>query len=791
MSGDVDFFLLRDLERNKSLSDREQKKQLRVHEKMTHSSNLAAKHTSLRRELQLEAKVADQEARAEKLRIFQEQTAWTLSMTRERKMEPDNLKSYINQRREIFLIQYALDVKRNEIQRLERLAAKKEAEAERAEKFLKKHTALFDEFVRENHRSSMQALRVAEKESKAKMEKILEIRDLTAQITNIKSQISKLEDILQNYKAYKDFLYKLSPREWLEEQERKRLALSRTKEALEASEENLLFSELEDKGPEIKDQTGLREEQGPKKPAKVLQVTQLRQVPSGTVNHQEGTQPSVPGKLDPRRDRLTLPVQEDPDSDGEEQELELYFTEPQQLLDVFIELGEQSLSLVQNAQEVEEALEELNLTLKNTQIRMDRDVRQLKQGINTLTTSIAKEEKMAAELELKARIFHFGAYKGDQEDKLLESLNRKVLDVYHHCVGSQQESGLSTVETLVSIEHHLVELLENLEGAPQVRVEQAEKAKEKERRLRLREENLRLQKQVQEERVRRAQARAQAEVRKKVQGPRLCDPDALVKAGTGGGALAEAAEEEGRRHHGGDALQEVLAQGKHSAQAQPLRRCGRGSCWARGGGGELHTRQGRWLEPVAARQPRGALPAKTPRGPDHVSVHRTWSQPCLPTADPSRVPDVTHTAVLSCSLQARHIHFLTHPLPAAWRAQPTWVEPSKELGVALLGLVGRSSAAAAKGSLTRALPGVLRTRGLSRTPPPSLFPGDQAGSDLFEGLAELSAVLVPGQHYSYLRLKGDCVPPRERDIHVLTAGAQDMTSFGRRAWPCNWVEQGP
>lgn len=52
------------------------------------------------------------------------------------------------------------------------------------------------------------------------------------------------------------------------------------------------------------------------------------------------------------------------------QELPLYFTEPRQLLDVFIELEEQNLSLIQNTQEMEEMLDELKLTLKNTQIRM-------------------------------------------------------------------------------------------------------------------------------------------------------------------------------------------------------------------------------------------------------------------------------------------------------------------------------------------------------------------------------------------------------------------------------------
>ncbi|XP_055273493.1 cilia- and flagella-associated protein 100-like isoform X2 [Moschus berezovskii] len=225
----------------------------------------------------------------------------------------------------------------------------------------------------------------------------------------------------------------------------------------------------------------------------------------------------------PRRSSSTLPVEDDLDSDDGE-ELELYFTDPQQLLDIFTKLEEQNLSLVQNTQEMEEALEELNFTLKNTQTRMaseagalgpqlaagpagsevllpfrDREVNQLKQWITTLMTSIAKEEEMAAELELKARVFHFGEFKGDQEDKLLESLNCKVLDVYQHCVGGQQESSLGTVQMLATIEHQLDELLENLERVPPARIEQAEKAKEKERRLRLREEKAKLQKQLQEE----------------------------------------------------------------------------------------------------------------------------------------------------------------------------------------------------------------------------------------------------------------------------------------------------
>jgi len=52
------------------------------------------------------------------------------------------------------------------------------------------------------------------------------------------------------------------------------------------------------------------------------------------------------------------------------QEMTLYFTDPQQLLDIFSELEEQNLSLIQNSQETEEALEEMKQTVKATKEKM-------------------------------------------------------------------------------------------------------------------------------------------------------------------------------------------------------------------------------------------------------------------------------------------------------------------------------------------------------------------------------------------------------------------------------------
>ncbi|XP_057617292.1 cilia- and flagella-associated protein 100 isoform X3 [Chionomys nivalis] len=515
MSGDVDFFLFREQERNKAIAEREQKKMLRVHQKMTFASKVSAKHTSLRRELQLEEEIEDQElmAEARQLHSFRNNTAWKLAMTQDKNVEPETLNNYMQQKRNMFLLQYAVAMKRNEIQRLEMLATREERRLERAEKFLEKDANLFDEFLRENDRSSVQAMRLAEKETKIKVEKIIEIRELTGQIMAIKSEISKFEDTLQHYKIYKDFLYKLSPKEWLEEQEMKRQALKKAKEPGEFTKESSMATLLGEKGSGKSKTALLWKVQSLKKSPK---LTRSGHAPSSSqslpqVGHL--SHPSLYSELDSRLSSPTVPSQDDTDSDGEE--LALYFTEPQQLLDVFTQLEEQNLSLIQNTQEMEEALDDLNVTLKNTQIRMDREVNLLKQWITTMMISISKEEESAAELQLKARVFHFGEYKGDQQDKLLESLNHKVLDVYRKCVGMQQEANLGTVQMLTVVEHQLDELLENLERVPQAKIEQAEKAKERERRMRLREEKVRMQKELQEERLQRARARAQAEIKKK------------------------------------------------------------------------------------------------------------------------------------------------------------------------------------------------------------------------------------------------------------------------------------
>ncbi len=52
----------------------------------------------------------------------------------------------------------------------------------------------------------------AESETKAKLEKVQEIKKINGQMMAIKSEISKYEDTLKEYQLYKKFLEALTPK---------------------------------------------------------------------------------------------------------------------------------------------------------------------------------------------------------------------------------------------------------------------------------------------------------------------------------------------------------------------------------------------------------------------------------------------------------------------------------------------------------------------------------------------------------------------------------------------------
>uniref|UniRef100_A0A668UWG3 DUF4200 domain-containing protein n=1 Tax=Oreochromis aureus TaxID=47969 RepID=A0A668UWG3_OREAU len=117
--------------------------------------------------------------------------------------------------------QLSVMTKRSEILRMDEAIAKEEKLLKHLERSIERDNVRFEEFLRENEKKSVEARTLYEQEARSTQEKNTEIRRLTAEILTIKSELARFEEILVDYKRYKDLLFKLSPPEWQDAQRSK------------------------------------------------------------------------------------------------------------------------------------------------------------------------------------------------------------------------------------------------------------------------------------------------------------------------------------------------------------------------------------------------------------------------------------------------------------------------------------------------------------------------------------------------------------------------------------------
>ncbi|CAE7717859.1 FAP100, partial [Symbiodinium sp. KB8] len=143
----------------------------------------------------------------------------TAALAKERRTEKENMSEFISKKREMFLVQMALDTKKEEIRKLEKKARLKEEALKKSEAMLEEDAIRFDAFLKENDRLAHEALTNAEAQSKAKAEKVQEIKKLKHAISILQTEKAKCQEQLDDNEKYKEFLERLTPPEWFEEQQ--------------------------------------------------------------------------------------------------------------------------------------------------------------------------------------------------------------------------------------------------------------------------------------------------------------------------------------------------------------------------------------------------------------------------------------------------------------------------------------------------------------------------------------------------------------------------------------------
>jgi len=494
---DDEMFLMRERERNQRAEERENTKKLRVWEKTTAASRIHR----MRRFNEDDIGGPPQAAPMTK-------SASTGSLPRDQRREKENITDFVAKKREMFLVQMRLNVKKDEILKLDEKTKMKEEALKKSQSMLDEDVTRFDTFLQANDAKAHKAMKQAEDMTKKKQEKMQKIKQLKSQISAIQSEISKHKEQKEECLKYKVFLESLTPGEWKVQQAVEKVERKKRRRA------DFIRRRMEDINIRIQRDIEAEEKAIEEREAEVGRKRRRNK------REEEEYQKEKEREAEKRRLRITkkYPTQQTVENEYEEvssgEEMPLYFKEPKQLLEIFTALEEQNLFLIQNSQETEQALEEVEQRFAETQRVMGGKAAKMSQQIGQIEKQVSDENKRSAELRTTV-----SQKKGDAEQEaLLKELTDSVLQVHAAC-GFDADHDPNTLQMLYEIEKKLEEYLTQLddfEYKNPTQLQDLEKTKEKERREGVKSRRKEYQEKKTEERLKASLLRSQAPVHKKI-----------------------------------------------------------------------------------------------------------------------------------------------------------------------------------------------------------------------------------------------------------------------------------
>jgi hypothetical protein len=496
-----ELFRMREVEKQKRMESKREMLSKPVWAKAAEASRAGA----IKRLTEEDIPITDEAAKERISKTKRLVTAAASAMSASKHRETERMTDFLEKKRKMFLVQMALDTKREEIQKLERKAQLKEEALKKSEMMLEEDAIRFDAFLKENDREAHEAMKAADAKARERQEKQARIKDLKYRSNTLSAEISKLHETLSEYEGYRSFLLGLTPPAWLDErrgekherQERRRQERfkRRVKEWEKARLEVLRVVNAESEGAR---QRAIREG----RPPPVIDV-------------EAAIRSKMRGQPEPR-------LEDEPmTSSGED--LPMFFTRPEQLLEQFKEKEEENLFLIQHNQEIEQQLEELRTQLRETDALTSAQTRALEAGLEGLRQQMSEEEAKAEELSRRV-----ARSSGDAaQDAMLAKLGERIDTVYKACIGDTT-SRPSRIDMLTKLEGRLESLLAEISCMPREYVAEMEKVLETKRRTHKLKERKEQQEELQRKRLQLSIERSAAPA-KKPQGKPLMFRSAPIK----------------------------------------------------------------------------------------------------------------------------------------------------------------------------------------------------------------------------------------------------------------------
>ncbi|XP_051785231.1 cilia- and flagella-associated protein 100-like [Erpetoichthys calabaricus] len=240
-----------------------------------------------------------------------------------------SIREYLHCQRESYHLRHLVYGINAEMKRMEDISLKEKKNLSLVEKHLENEDNTFEKLLQATLETFVESVNIAKHETELKLEKTAEIRRVMAEMAAIGETIMKNKETLNTYLQYKLFLLNASPPAWKKEQERKEMLRKEAKQQYTGKQNGENVS-LAESAP-----TALQAEMS---------------VPNKTVNI------LLPELMSPKENvsctrEITDHFIEESDFLDYDEEPELYFTDPKQLLNILLELEDDIISYIHNNQE--------------------------------------------------------------------------------------------------------------------------------------------------------------------------------------------------------------------------------------------------------------------------------------------------------------------------------------------------------------------------------------------------------------------------------------------------------
>ncbi|KAK9674970.1 protein of unknown function (DUF4200) [Popillia japonica] len=337
--------------------------------------------------------------------------------------EKFNVRDYIRDLRECLRSKIVAGYREDEVILIEENFIEEQRIIDEIKSRYQSYVDTFEEFLSNDHSTSMELLRQAEKEATKAFEKYEVYRELSKDYGALKAQVYNLEEKWRNCKMYQKFLYLVSPLHWRKVHDYYHLKPGSSHQSLIETESSIFEKYRLGAGSE----------------ANTL-------------------------------DAMIKMFLEDC---ATQKEPLLYFKEPYELLKVFRFIELQNLNSLLHSEELAIPLENVREGMLEAQKKFDEQITSVQEIIDSLIGEIVWEEQRARSLEELAMELINGEFRKLISDEEVLSMYVFVEDVYETRI-APNDANLSVGDMMKAIEMNYRHFLIQLDELPQDKVQKAE-----------------------------------------------------------------------------------------------------------------------------------------------------------------------------------------------------------------------------------------------------------------------------------------------------------------------------